>query len=65
MWSDPIVEDIRSLRNEYEAAHGYDIHEIVKDLKEWERQGFPMLANANQSFQPTVLPSLPLRQNDD
>ncbi|QEP42470.1 hypothetical protein D5085_04565 [Ectothiorhodospiraceae bacterium BW-2] len=64
MWNDPVVEETRSLRNEYAAVHHYDIHEIVKDLKEWEKQGFPLTANTNQSFQPTVLPSLPLRQND-
>ena len=60
MWNDPIVEETRKLRDEYAAKHGYCIHSIAEDLRQWEKQGFPMAANPNQTRQPTVLPSLPV-----
>jgi len=63
MWNDPIVEETRKLRDEYAAKHNYNIHSMVEDLKQWEKQGFPMAANLNKALQPTVLPSLELRQN--
>jgi hypothetical protein len=63
MWTDPIVEETRKLRDEYSAKHGYSIHSIVLDLKQWERDGFPTAANSNSTLQPTVLSSLSLRQN--
>ena len=63
MRNDPIVEEIRKLRDEYAAKHGYCIHSIAEDLRQWEKLGFPMAADLNQTLQPTVLPSLALRQN--
>jgi len=62
MWNDPIVEETRRLRDEYAAQHGYDIHRIAEDLRQWERQGFPMAADPNTAPQPTVLPSPAPRQ---
>ena len=63
MWNDPIVEETRKLRDEYAAKHGYCIHSIAEDLRQWEKQGFPMAANPDPALQPTVLPSLVPRQN--
>ena len=63
MWNDLIVEETRKLRDEYAAKHGYCIHSIAEDLRQWEKQGFPMAADPNQALQPTVLPSLTLWQN--
>lgn len=45
MWNDPIVEETRRLRDEYSAKHNYSIHEMVKDLNQWEKKGFPMPAH--------------------
>ena len=58
MWNDPIVEETRKLREEYAAQHDYNIHRIAEDLRQWQKQGFPMAANLNKALQPTVLPSL-------
>jgi len=63
MWNDPIVEETRKLRDEYAAQHGYNIHRIAEDLRQWEKQGFPMAAIPNTVLDPTVLPPLELRQN--
>jgi hypothetical protein len=63
MWNDPIVEETRRLRDEYAAQHGYDVHRIAEDLRQWEQQGFPMAANPNKTLQPIVLPSLTQRQS--
>lgn len=38
MWNDPIVEEVRKLRDEYAAQFGYDLEAIFKDLKESERK---------------------------
>ncbi|MEE4376934.1 MAG: hypothetical protein V2J55_05400 [Candidatus Competibacteraceae bacterium] len=65
MWNDPIVEETRGLRDEYSVKHGYNIHAIVEDLKQWEQQGFPMAASLKTALQQTVLPPFALRQNDD
>jgi hypothetical protein len=54
MWNDPIVEETRRLRDEYASKFNYDIHAIVEDLKQWERQGFPMEANPNNPPEPTA-----------
>jgi hypothetical protein len=64
MWNDPIVEETRKLRAEYAAMHGYNVHKIAEDLRQWESQGFPMAADPNKALQPTVLPSLGLQQNN-
>lgn len=63
MWNDPIVEETRKLRDEYAAQHGYNIHRMAEDLRQWEKQGFPMAANPDKAFLPTVLPPLALRKN--
>ena len=38
MWVDPIVEEIRRVRDEHAARFGYDLDKIVQDLKVLERQ---------------------------
>jgi hypothetical protein len=37
MWKDPIVEEIRSIRERLAEAHGFDIRKIMADAK--ARQG--------------------------
>jgi hypothetical protein len=55
MWNDPIVEETRKLREEYAAKHAYNIHSIAEDLRQWEKDGFPMAANTNKALQPTIV----------
>lgn len=38
MWSDPIVEEVRRVREEHAAKLDYDISRIVADVKEHERK---------------------------
>lgn len=37
MKADPIVEEVRKVRNEYAARFKYDLKAIYRDLKELER----------------------------
>lgn len=52
MWIDPIVEETRKLRDEYAAKHDYNIHSMVAELKQWEKDGFPMAESLNNILQP-------------
>ena len=36
-WSDPIVDEIRSIREAHAKKFNYDLEAIVEDLKEYER----------------------------
>jgi hypothetical protein len=38
MWNDPIVEEVRKVREEHAARFDYDLVRIFQDLKEQERQ---------------------------
>ena len=38
MWNDPIVEEVRRVREEHAARFDYDLERIFQDLKEQERQ---------------------------
>jgi hypothetical protein len=38
MWTDPIVEEVRKIREEHAARFGYDLKKIFEDLKEQERK---------------------------
>jgi len=38
IWSDPIVEEVRRVRDAYAARFNYDLRAIFKDLKEQEKQ---------------------------
>jgi hypothetical protein len=37
MWHDPIVEEVRRVREEYAARFGYDLQAIHRDLKQREQ----------------------------
>ncbi len=37
MWQEPIVEEVRKIRDEHAAKHDYDLERIFADLKEQER----------------------------
>jgi hypothetical protein len=38
MWNDPIVEEVRRIREEHAARFGYDLKAIYDDLKKREKQ---------------------------
>jgi hypothetical protein len=37
-WSDPIVDEVRRIRDAYAARFNYDLHAIYRDLKEQEKR---------------------------
>lgn len=39
MWKDPIVEEVRKVRQEHAARFGYDLKAIYDDLKAKEKLG--------------------------
>ncbi len=39
MWNDPIVEEVRKIRQEHAARFGYDLQAILNDLKATEKLG--------------------------
>lgn len=43
MWKDPIVEEVRAIRDRYARQFDYDIEAIYRDLKEQE-------ANSGRAF---------------
>lgn len=38
MWKDPIVEEVRKIREKHAAKFNYDLTAICRDLKEQERK---------------------------
>jgi|COG998Drversion2_1049125.scaffolds.fasta_scaffold1494745_1 hypothetical protein len=38
MWDDPIVKDVRKIRDAHAAKFGYDLHAIFQDLKRQEKE---------------------------
>ena len=39
MWNDPIVEEVRKIRQKHAAKFKYDLAAICRDLKQQERKG--------------------------
>ncbi len=37
MWNDPIVEEVRKVREAHTKKFGYNLHAIVADLKEQQK----------------------------
>jgi hypothetical protein len=48
MWEDPIVAEVRKIREEYAAQFGYDLQSLCRALKERELQD----SRAKVSFPP-------------
>lgn len=38
MWKDPIVEEVRKVREEHAKKFNYDIHAICQDIRKQERR---------------------------
>jgi hypothetical protein len=56
MWRDPIVEEVRAIRDAYAKQLNYDIDAIYRDLKQKEAESGRDLV----SFQPRRLEKKPL-----
>lgn len=39
MWKDPVVEEVRAIRDEYAREFNYDIDAICRDLRAQESRG--------------------------
>jgi hypothetical protein len=47
MWKDPIVEEVRSIREKQAAAHGFDLRRIIADAKAKQTtSGHPLVSFA-------------------
>jgi len=45
MFKDPIVEEVRRIRQEHSARYGHDIHRICEALRKRERESGRLLVN--------------------
>ncbi len=39
MWKDPVVEDVRAIRDEYARSLDYDLGKICEDLRRQQTEG--------------------------
>ena len=46
MWKDPIVEEVRKIREKHAAKFKYDLDAICRDLKEQERKSGRLISLA-------------------
>lgn len=52
-WSDPIVDEVRRVRDAYSARFNYDLRAIYRDLKEQEkRSGREIVSYAQEPASP-------------
>jgi hypothetical protein len=52
-WSDPIVGEVRRVRDTYAARFNYDLRAIFRDLKEQEkRSGRKIVSHAKAATEP-------------
>jgi hypothetical protein len=57
-WSDPIVDEVRRVRDAYAARFNYDLRAIYRDLKEQEkRSGRKLVSYVNETAE--AAPSAP------
>jgi hypothetical protein len=54
LWRDPIVEEIRRIREEHAARFNYDIDAIAADIKRQEQENADRLV----TFPPHLLPKI-------
>jgi hypothetical protein len=55
MWNDPIVDEVRKVRNEHAKKFNYDLQAIVADLKKQQKVSKHKYVTLPPR-QPTVLP---------
>ncbi len=61
-WSDPIVDEVRRVRDAYAARFNYDLRAIYRDLKEKEkRSGRKVVSYAEDTadVEPSQVPTAP------
>jgi hypothetical protein len=64
-WSDPIVDEVRRVREAYAARFNYDLRAIYRDLKEQEkRSGRKLVSYAKETAQ-ALPPSGPAAATPD
>jgi hypothetical protein len=64
MWNDPIVEEVRKVRNEHAKKFNYDIQSIVADLKKQQKAGRRKFVNLPPR-KPTILPKVKVKKGED
>lgn len=57
MWNDPIVEEVRKVRDEHAKKFDYDLKAIAADLKK-QQESSKMKFVTRPSRKPTVLPKV-------
>ncbi|MGE5377319.1 MAG: hypothetical protein ACM3XO_19860 [Bacteroidota bacterium] len=61
MWNDPIVEEVRKVRNEHAEKFNYDLRAIVADLKIQQKDSKRKFVTL-PSKKPTVLPKAKVKK---
>ena len=61
MWNDPIVEEVRNVRNEHAKKFNYDLGAIVADLKK-QQKGSKRKFITLPPKKPTVLPKAKVKK---
>jgi len=68
--NDPIVDEVRRVRDAHAAGFGYDLDAIFRDIKEQEKQSgrkfvsfVPVSSQPNQALQPTAAAISAARDN--
>lgn len=53
MWQDPIVAEIRKIRDDYAKQFNYDLDAMIRDLKEFEKKaGLRVVRLSPKPFEP-------------
>ena len=69
-WTDPIVDEIRRIRDEHAARFNYDLDAIYQDIKEQEKRSglkfvsFDRNGNVISSIPETAAPPVPAGSED-
>jgi hypothetical protein len=58
-WSDPIVDEVRRVREAYAARFNYDLRAIYRDLKEQEKRGGRMVVSCGKGSSGSELDKVP------
>ena len=61
MWNDPIVEEVRKVRNDHAEKFNYDLSAIVADLKK-QQKGSKRKFMTLPPRKPTVLPKAKVKK---
>ena len=63
--NDPIVDEVRRIRDEHAARFNYDLRAIFADIREQqERSGLTFVSFADEERAETSLPPMPVEPNE-